>query len=34
MFLKSINSKVILKIKNMLENHLVNYPAPANLYYA
>jgi quinol-cytochrome oxidoreductase complex cytochrome b subunit len=34
MFLKSINSKVPFKIKNILENHLVNYPAPASLYYA
>jgi len=34
MFLKSINTKVPFKIKNILENHLVNYPAPAGLYYA
>lgn len=34
MFLKSINSKIPFKIKNILENHLVNYPAPASLYYA
>lgn len=34
MTLKSINSKVPFKLKNILENHLVNYPAPASLYYA
>lgn len=34
MFLKSINTKISFKIKNILENHLVNYPAPASLYYA
>jgi len=33
-FLKSINSKIPFKLKNILENHLVNYPAPASLYYA
>jgi len=32
--LKSINAKIPLKIKNILENHLVNYPAPASLFYA
>lgn len=34
MALKSINAKIPLKIKNILENHLVNYPAPASLFYA
>jgi quinol-cytochrome oxidoreductase complex cytochrome b subunit len=34
LFLKSIQSRVPFKIKNILENHLVNYPAPASLYYA
>jgi len=32
--LKSINSKIPFKLKNILENHLVNYPAPASFYYA
>jgi len=32
--LKSINTKIPFRIKNILENHLVNYPAPASLYYA
>lgn len=31
---KSITNKVPLKLKNILENHLVNYPAPASFYYA
>jgi len=34
MLLKSINSKVPFKLKNIVENHIVNYPAPASLYYA
>lgn len=34
MFLKSINAKIPFKIKNILENHLINYPAPSSLYYA
>jgi ubiquinol-cytochrome c reductase cytochrome b subunit len=33
-FLKSINSITPFKIKNILENHLINYPAPTSLYYA
>jgi hypothetical protein len=32
--LKSISAKVPLKIKNIIENHIVNYPVPASLYYA
>jgi len=34
MYLKSINTKIPFRFKNILENHLVNYPAPATLYYA
>jgi len=32
-YLKSITQKTPFKIKSALENHLVNYPAPATLYY-
>jgi ubiquinol-cytochrome c reductase cytochrome b subunit len=31
---KSIDAKIPFKIKTILENHLVNYPAPTSLYYA
>lgn len=31
---KSIASSIFIRYKNILENHLVNYPAPATLYYA
>jgi len=31
--LKSLNSKVPFRLKNILINHLCNYPAPASLYY-
>jgi len=34
LFLKSLSLKVPLRLRNILENHLVNYPAPNNLYYA
>lgn len=32
--LKSIVSKAPFKVKSVVENHIVNYPAPATLYYA
>ena len=31
---KSIVTKSFVKYRNILENHLVNYPTPAALYYA
>jgi len=34
MYLKNINTKIPFRLKNILENHLINYPAPATLYYA
>lgn len=34
MHLKSFNTKIPFRFKNILENHLVNYPAPATFYYA
>lgn len=34
MSVKSIDAKMPFKIKTILENHLVNYPAPTSLYYA
>jgi len=33
-FFKNINVQVPFKLKNIFVNHLVNYPAPASLYYA
>jgi len=33
-FLKSIAAKSPFKLKTILENHLINYPAPVSLYYA
>jgi len=32
--LKSLSSKVPFKLKNIIENHIVNYPVPSSLYYA
>jgi ubiquinol-cytochrome c reductase cytochrome b subunit len=32
--LKSHASKIFFKFKNIFENHLIYYPAPANLFYA
>jgi quinol-cytochrome oxidoreductase complex cytochrome b subunit len=31
---KNIISTIFIRYKNILENHLINYPAPASLYYA
>jgi hypothetical protein len=32
--LKSDANRLFFKFKNIVENHLVNYPTPANLFYA
>jgi quinol-cytochrome oxidoreductase complex cytochrome b subunit len=32
--LKTINSKVPFRLKNIIENHIVHYPVPNSLYYA
>lgn len=31
---KSINNKIPFRLKNIFENHLINYPTPIGLYYA